>query len=72
MKIPVISNKIYLRSASIDISNGNILAEAGILGDTVGLIASHKIFAAQPKPKVDLWQSIKDNEDLFEWPYLLV
>jgi len=71
VKIPVVSNKIYLRSASIDISNGNVLAEAGVLGDTVSLIATAQIFAAQPKPKVDLWQSIKDNEDLFDWPYLL-
>jgi hypothetical protein len=70
VKIPVISNKVYLRTASIELASGNVSVDAGILADVVGLTATAQIFAAAIKPKVDVWKSIEDNESLFDWPLL--
>jgi hypothetical protein len=70
LKVPVVSNKIYLRNGSIDLSNGTVSAEAGILGNTLGIAGNAQIFASQIKPKFNLWQTIQDNLPLLNWTAL--
>jgi hypothetical protein len=71
VKIPVVSDKVYLRNGSIELPTGKFEIQAGILGDTVGLSASAQVFAAHPKTSFDFWQSLADNDSILIWPILL-
>jgi hypothetical protein len=70
VKIPWLPDTVYLRTASVNLVDGKLRVEAGVIGDTIGIVANAQL-AAKTLGGVDIWETIKDNLDLLVWPILV-
>ncbi|MGZ6309420.1 MAG: hypothetical protein ACXWPM_03335 [Bdellovibrionota bacterium] len=62
-KVPsILPEKIYLRNATMDLTNGEVLVTAGVLGDTIAIVAKAQVMK-QKFEGVDLWATLNANMD---------
>jgi hypothetical protein len=71
VKMPYLPNTVYLRRASANLTDGNLRVEAGVIGNTVTLLAKGKLEAQGVDGKIDIWGSIRRNLKFLSVPTLL-
>ena len=70
LKLPVVSDTVFVRKVSANLTNGKIRVEAGVLGNMVSVIANGEI-SSRKLTGVDVWQTISSNATLLSWSALL-
>jgi hypothetical protein len=70
LKLPVIPDGVFLRRATLDLSSGRLVAEAGLIHNAVALVATADI-QARSLQGIDFWESVVRNRDLLFWPDLV-
>lgn len=68
LKIPVLSDEIYLHRLSATPADGSVYAEAGILGDQVTVFAKAKLYEKK-FDGVDYWSTFIRNYRLLLFPF---
>lgn len=70
LKMPWLPDGVYLRTASLDMTDGKVQVEAGVVGNSFAVIANGQIYAKRFEG-VDLWASIRRNLKLLFFPDLV-
>lgn len=70
LKMPFLPDTVWVRSASVNMDDGKLKVEAGVLRNVITIVARAEI-VARKFSGVDIWESIKRNLRLFVWPVLL-
>ncbi|OFZ79216.1 MAG: hypothetical protein A2583_00995 [Bdellovibrionales bacterium RIFOXYD1_FULL_53_11] len=60
IKIPVIGNEVYLRELHLDLEDGSLLFEAGVVWDRIAFLGRANVFNKKFEG-VDFWASFKKN-----------
>jgi hypothetical protein len=66
-KVPLVSDRIYLREGSLNLANGEMNLEAGVLGNAIALVAEAELYAKDFKG-LNFWESIERNVRHILWP----
>lgn len=69
VKMPALPDTVWLRSVTANLSDGKVHAEAGVIGDTVAVVANGEL-TARKFTGIDVWESIERNLDFLAFPSL--
>lgn len=70
VNLSVISDRVYLRSVNLDLASGKFEVEAGVLGNSITVVA-HGSWVAKKLDGVDIWETIARNLDWMAWPAVI-
>jgi hypothetical protein len=61
VNVPYFTDRIYLRTVTMDLETGEVYAEAGLLHDYISFWAKAQIFSTPITASVDIWRTIRAN-----------
>lgn len=69
VRLPAIPDSVYLRTSRLDLYDGRIEVEAGVIGNAVSLVGRGQLYTRKFEG-IDLWDTIGSNLRTWYWPYL--
>jgi hypothetical protein len=69
LKMPALPDSVWVRTASVNLSDGSTHVEAGVVGNLITVVANAEIMARK-FDGVDIWGTIERNLDILDFPTL--